>query len=438
MQHAIDREIEPVGAIVAGGLGTRLHAATRALPKPMLPIGGQPLLWRQIEQFRRAGIGRVVILAGHLAEVIEPWARAWSDKRCRVDVVVEPQALGSGGCLRLLPAARGPWVVAFGDVAFDVDLRALVRTHLERGAYATAVVHPNDHPHDSDLVRLDATGRIEALHRKPHSPGLSTRNLVTAGVFVLDPAFVAALPPAKLDLVHDALAAAIARGERAFGHETVEYLKDMGTPERYARVCADWDAGRIAAAAGPRPTAFLDRDGTINRHVGHVSRPEQLELLPGVGAAIRRMNQAGVQVVVATNQPVVARGLCSEVELAEIHARLETLLGREGAFLDRLYACPHHPHGGFAGERPELKLACACRKPGPGLLEQAMRELRVDRARSSMFGDSPCDAEAAAAARVRPVLLGEPMREQAERRGIRWFSDLPRATDAWLTEELAC
>ncbi len=429
----------PMGVIVAGGLGTRLGPATRDVPKPMLPLGGQPLLHHQIEQFRRAGIERVVILAGHLGETIEPWARAWSDARCRVDVLVERERLGSGGCLRGLPAAHGPWVVAFGDVVFDLDLRALVQAHQRAAATATAVVHPNDHPHDSDLVELDARGRIVALHRKPHPPGLEVRNLVTAGVFVLEPALVDALPHGRpLDLVHDVLADAHARGESLHAYETSAYLKDMGTPARYRRVCEDWDRGRIAAAREPRPTAFLDRDGTINRHVGHVSRPEQLELLPGVGAAIRGLNHAGVQVVVITNQPVVARGLCDEAGLEAIHARLEALLGREGAYLDRLYHCPHHPDAGFIGERPELKIACTCRKPGPGLLQRAMRELRVDRSRSWMFGDSPCDAQAARAARVQPVLLGEAARTEATRHGARWYPDLPQATHAWLNQELAC
>jgi histidinol-phosphate phosphatase family protein len=439
MDHASRAHDEPVGVIVAGGLGTRLGAATRDVPKPMLPIGGQPLLLRQIEQYRRAGITRVVILAGHLAQVIEPWARAWSDAQCRVEVVVEPRPLGSGGCLSLLPAATGPWVVAFGDVAFDMDLRALVQAHRDHAARVTAVVHPNDHPYDSDLVELDGGGRLVALHAKPHPPELVARNLVTAGVFVLDPGLVDTLPRERpLDLVHDVLAAAHARGEPIHGYQTVEYLKDMGTPARWQRVCDDWDRGKLGAARGPRPAAFLDRDGTLNRHVGHVSRPEQLELLPGVGGAVRRLNQAGVQVVVVTNQPVIARGLCDEAGLAAIHARLEQLLGREGAWIDRLYHCPHHPHRGFAGERPELKIACECRKPGPGLLQRAMRELRVDRARSSMFGDSPCDAEAAQAAHVQPVLLGEAARPEALRRGVRWYPDLPRATDAWLAEALAC
>ncbi|MCB9716726.1 MAG: NTP transferase domain-containing protein [Myxococcales bacterium] len=99
----------PVGVIVAGGLGTRLGSLCHERPKPMLPVGGRPLLRRQIERFSEAGIERVVILAGHLAPVIEQQARAWSDERCRVEVVIEREPLGSGGCLRLVPGPPDRW-----------------------------------------------------------------------------------------------------------------------------------------------------------------------------------------------------------------------------------------------------------------------------------------------------------------------------------------
>lgn len=144
-----------------------------------------------------------------------------------------------------------------------------------------------------------------------------------------------------------------------------------------------------------RPTLFIDRDGTVNRHVGYLTKPEQLELLPGVGAAIRKLNQGGVLAVIVTNQAVVARGDCTAAELDAIHARLEALLKGEGAFLDGIYACPHHPDAGEGGI-PELKVACTCRKPEPGLVHRAMRDLPIDLNRSAVVGDSARDVELAA------------------------------------------
>jgi histidinol-phosphate phosphatase family protein len=106
-----------------------------------------------------------------------------------------------------------------------------------------------------------------------------------------------------------------------------------------------------------------------------------------------------------TNQPVIARGDCGHDELRRIHDKLETLLGREGAFLDRIYYCPHHPDRGFPGERVELKIDCRCRKPKPGMIEDAVREFNVARERSWLIGDGTVDIETARRAGIRSILV---------------------------------
>jgi histidinol-phosphate phosphatase family protein len=154
-----------------------------------------------------------------------------------------------------------------------------------------------------------------------------------------------------------------------------------------------------------RPAAFLDRDGVINREVNLLHHPSQLELLPGAANAIRRLNEAGWLAIVITNQPVVARGLCDESQLRVIHDKLETLLGREGAYLDAIYYCPHHPDRGYPGENPVYKVACGCRKPATGLLEAAQREFRIDLARSVFVGDTARDIQTGHNAGIRTVLV---------------------------------
>jgi histidinol-phosphate phosphatase family protein len=156
-----------------------------------------------------------------------------------------------------------------------------------------------------------------------------------------------------------------------------------------------------------RPTLFLDRDGTINRHIGYLHRPEQLELLPGAAAAIRRLNTAGALVIVVTNQPVVAMGLCTLAELECIHAKLEGMLDEEGAFLDALYACPHHPDGGSPGEAVEFKIACGCRKPKTGMIDAAVRDWAIDLRRSAVIGDSWRDIDLARQAGLPAFRIGE-------------------------------
>jgi histidinol-phosphate phosphatase family protein len=428
------------GVIVAGGLATRMGEMTARVAKAMLPISGRSVLDHQLEQFRRAGIGRVVVLAGHLSEAITHEAAQLSSEQLRVEVMTEPQPLGSGGCLRLLEHVDGPLIVVFGDILFDVDLRALLACHRDADAWVTTAVHPNEHPHDSDLVEIDESGRVLALHRKPHAHDARLRNLVIAALFVVEPGFVAEIPPLseqpKLDFVQDLLVRALARDRKVQAWRTSEYLKDIGTPKRYAEAREDLARGVPTSRRRPRPTVFLDRDGTINRHVGHLRRPEQLELLPGAAEAIARLNCANVQVVVVTNQPVVARGECDEAGLAEIHAELETQLGRAGAFVDLILYCPHHPDSGFVGERAALKIACTCRKPQIGLITRAERELLIDREASMLIGDTERDLDTAVNAGMPAILVGLQARELAERRAVRWYVDLAHACAAEFGEAL--
>ncbi len=154
--------------------------------------------------------------------------------------------------------------------------------------------------------------------------------------------------------------------------------------------------------AGPAQAAvFLDRDGVLTREDEWVLRADQVELLPGAAAGVRRLNEAGIPVVVVTNQSALARGWIGELELAQIHARLAELLAAEGARIDAIYVCPHHPTEG-AGE---LRRECDCRKPAPGLLLRAAREMGLDLAASWMVGDAARDVEAARAAGVQAALV---------------------------------
>jgi len=162
-------------------------------------------------------------------------------------------------------------------------------------------------------------------------------------------------------------------------------------------------AGR--AAASLRTAVFLDRDGVLNALNGYVTKPEQLNVFPFAGEAVRLINRSGRMAVLATNQPVLARGDCSANGLAAIHAKLEAVLGRAGAHLDAIYYCPHHPDAGSPGEVAELKRACDCRKPKPGLLLRAAADLKLDLSRSWMIGDSARDLMAARACGVSFILV---------------------------------
>jgi D,D-heptose 1,7-bisphosphate phosphatase len=217
----------------------------------------------------------------------------------------------------------------------------------------------------------------------------------------------AALPSGqamKGDLEHDIIVPQLASG-KVYAYRSTEYIKDMGTPERLAQVERDMASGvtRARNLQQKQKAIFLDRDGTINVYKGLVTKPSQLELIAGAAEAIRKINRSEYLAICLTNQPVIARGEVTFAELNAIHARLDTLLGEHGAYLDDLFFCPHHPDRGFPGERSELKIACSCRKPQPGMLLEAAKRYNIDLKQSYMIGDSDRDIGAGQAAGCRTV-----------------------------------
>lgn len=179
-----------------------------------------------------------------------------------------------------------------------------------------------------------------------------------------------------------------------------------------------------------RRAVFVDRDGTLVEERGYVTAPEDMALLPGAARAVRALREAGWKVFVVSNQAAVAKGLITEEELAGLHLRLAALLAAEGARLDGFYVCPHHPEGTV----PEYALECGCRKPRPGLLEQAAREHDLELSRCVMVGDSLRDLEAARAAGARAVLVRTGHGREAESAGAEadFVADDLAAAAGWI------
>ena len=396
-------------AIIAGGQGTRIRSISGdAIPKALVPVAGEPIVFYQLRLLARYGVRRLAVIAGHLAQAlragVEPLARQLG---LETEFFVEPAPLGTAGGLLAARDFLGgaDFYVLYGDLALEMDLARLAAFHRRHAALMTVVAHPNDHPHNSDLLRLDDQQRIvEVLPRRQRTPG-PYRNMVPAAVYCLHPSALDYVQPAvKEDFIHDVVPRIAAAG-RAWAYNTPEYLRDMGTVERYAMAERDIRSGLLARMnlAMPRPTVFFDRDGVLVRDYegAGVVTPDQLELLPGAAEAVRMVNEAGWLAVVVTNQPQVAKGYVDLAGLDAIHAKLETLLGQAGAKVDRIYFCPHHPDKGFPGEVPELKIACACRKPQPGMIRQALADMTVDLERSCLIGDRRGDVGAARAMGLR-------------------------------------
>jgi len=396
--------------ILAGGLGSRLKARLGDLPKPMIPIGGKPLLEHQIELAKRHGFTDIIIFACYRPDIIERHFGDGSRWGVKIVYVIEKEPLGTAGAvLAGFSSLASRFLVLYGDTMINVDLDRIWKAHIGQKAGATLLLHPNDHPLDSDLVETDAEGWIRAFHGRPHPADKFFQNLVNAGLYVINKDALAPLAtaPKYLDFGKDLFPAMLAHGVKLYGYNTPEYIKDIGTPQRYDRICTEFERGVIqrSSLSTQQRAVFLDRDGTLNTEIDGVTSAEKFELLPRAAQAIHTLNHHGYRVVLVTNQPIVAKGFCSEVDLQNIHNKLETLLGQEHAFLDRIYYCPHHPDKGFPGERIELKIQCACRKPGPGMILDAVRDLNLDLAASWMIGDTTTDIQTAQNAGVPAILV---------------------------------
>ena len=384
--------------ILAGGRGTRLGEHARSIPKPMVTIGGRPNLEHQVLLAKRHGFTSVLFLVSHLADRIEAHFGDGQRFGMEISYCTENPPLGTAGALRHAGALlQHRFLLLYGDVFIECDLARLWADHTINHPLATLVVHPNDHPYDSDVVEADAQGWISAIHSKQRPENQCLPNVVNAGAVVIERKILALIPPGQqLDLTSD-IFAALARDDVLRAYRSAEYFKDFGTPDRLARVRFDFETGKPAhlTRGYRRPAVFLDRDGVINKEVAHLSDPAQMELIPGVAEGIRRLNEAGFLVIVVTNQSVVARGECALDALRLIHNKMEMLLAREHAWIDALYFCPHHPVKGFAGEVPELKVDCSCRKPKTGMFEQAVEDWNISLSASYGIGDSRRDVIAA-------------------------------------------
>ena len=394
--------------IMAGGKGTRAAAIAGDIPKPMIPVCGKPILERQIECLKKNGLREIIIVAGYLGQRIKEHFGDGASFGCAISYYTETEPLGTAGALYRIKDLKGDFILLNGDLVFDLDFSRMIAFHREQQAWASLAVHPNSHPYDSALIISGDDNRVTGWLNREDERTSYYKNQVNAGIHILSADLLENCPQNKeqVDLDRDILKPSISSG-RIFAYATPEYIKDMGTPERYAQVSSDIANG-IAGQKNlslKQKCVFLDRDGTINTFNGLVTRPEALELIDGAAAAIQRINALGYLAIVITNQPVIARGTANFETLELIHRKMETDLGKAGAYIDDIFFCPHHPDRGFPGERPEYKIDCDCRKPKPGMILRAAHKYNIDLARSFMVGDDLRDIQAGINAGCKPVFL---------------------------------
>lgn len=395
--------------ILAGGKGTRL--GVKGIPKPMVEVGGKPILEHQILLALRYGLREIIILSSYRSEVIKDYfgdGRKWG---ANISHVVEDVPLGTAGAVKAISEKIDDAIMVFyGDTIMDVDLISFINFHRSKGekVQGSIFVHPNDHPYDSDLLECDHEGQIIAFYPKPHSSDEYRFNIVSAALYILEPGILDYIESGTpSDFGKDIFPKVLKDGQLIYAYKSLEYIKDMGTPERMKKVEVDLLDGKVKRMnnENKRKAIFLDRDGVINCEVGNLNNVGDFELIPCAAEAIRLINQSEYCAIVVTNQPSLAKGFMTQQDLDEIHRKMDSLLGESRSFVDAVYYCPHHPEAGFEGEVVDLKVDCECRKPKPGMLMTASRDWNISLEDSFIIGDRFCDIAAGKRAGVGTILV---------------------------------
>lgn len=374
--------------VLAGGLGTRLGALTADCPKPLLPVAGKPFLDHLIGHLAREGMRRITVLAGYRGADIAAHFADVTIPGTEIDVLVEPEPLGTGGALRFA-ADRLPesFFLLNGDTFFDVSLADLGWNRDDFDGLARIALRRMENTGRYGVVLRDGL-TITEFAARPDRPGQG--GLVNGGVYWLRRDVLDHISAGAVSLEQDVFPR-LAAVQAVQGVAYPGGFIDIGVPEDYTR------AQTYLHALLNRPALFLDRDGVINQDIGYLHEPEKFVWMPGAAEAIKRASDLGWFVFVVTNQAGVARGLYDEDAVHSLHRWLDDRVFAMGARITGFRYCPHHPDGVVPG----LARPCDWRKPNPGMLLDLMARYPVDRANSLMVGDRDTDLAAAEAAGIR-------------------------------------
>lgn len=387
------RDVAPTQAVILiGGLGTRLGSLTADCPKPLLPVAGRPFVDSILWHLSRFGFERVLLLAGYRADKVAEYVRESQYRdRLAIEVAVEPTPLGTAGALRAVSDRLDEmFLMLNGDSLFDFNWLDLVPLLAAGEAHALVAMALRSLPDASRFGVVELKGTDVAGFRER---GDSSGGLVNGGVYLMRRGVLSALPEVG-SLERDVLPLLAARGE-IVGKTYDGFFLDIGVPVTYAA------ADQLVGGSFARGAVFFDRDGVLNADLGYVGSVDRFEWLPGAIEAVKAVNDSGRFAFLVTNQAGVARGRYTEADVRALHSHLQRELRRQGAHLDDIRYCPHHPEGVVPG----YARSCTWRKPEAGMLLDLMAHWPADKARSLLVGDQPTDIEAARRAGIEAHLF---------------------------------
>lgn len=392
--------------ILAGGENKRIRSLT-SKQKAFLKINNKTIISRQIDQLKKINKKIYVSVKHDDKFTINNLKK---NKQVKLLFLKEEKKLGTAGCLDILNNYNiKDILVVYSDILFNIDLKKFIKFHFEKKSDLTLFAHPNDHPHDSDLIEIDKSSKITKFYKKPHKKKY-IGNLSLSGIYIINKKLLKKIKKNKYqDFSKDFFPKIIKKRNRVYAYISREYAKDIGTPKRFKSAINDFNSikfkkGNINSKI---PAIFLDKDGVINKDKYNFKYQNPLNFIDGCFQAIKKINKRGFLSIVVTNQPSVAKGFITIEKLERDFKRLESILGKNGCYVDKIYYCPCHPLKGFKGELKKYKRNCSWRKPNNGMLVKAIKDLNIDKDKSFMIGDTMNDLLAAKKTKIKFIQVGK-------------------------------
>ena len=413
--------------ILIGGKGTRIKKISKKIPKPFLKIGNGSVIDYQLRSLSKINKKIFLLSSKKYSKFHSRLKKRYNNIKFKV--FEEDAPLGTGGCLRTLIKYKSKnYLIIFGDLFFNINFKKFCEFHIKNKSDLTLLVHPNDHPVDSDILEINEKNQLIKFHKKPHKKN-NIGNLSLSGILIINKKILVHIKPNKFqDLSKNILPKLLKKKCKIFAYNTREYVKDIGTPQRIRLVKKQIQTKKFVNRNINKklPAIFLDRDGVINKEYPNRKYQNPMEINKGAISAVKKINKKGYLSVIVTNQPAVAKGFITLDKLKNDHKKLEYYFGKHGAYFDRIYFCPYHPDKGFKGENKKFKKKCSWRKPDNGMFLQAIKDLNIDTKKSYMIGDQSVDYYAAKKTGIKCLIVGK----RFKMKGMKNYKSLYNATRA--------
>lgn len=392
--------------IACGGLGTRLRAITKEIPKPLYPIYEKSTIERCISEIKNFSNSNVLITLGYKSNFFLNSIKNLRDKyQINVDIYIETDPLGECGALwHVKEKLSQDFIFLNGDLIFSIDFEKLLYFHKRISSKLTLVTHTSDHPEDSDLISAPNGTLVDSIFMKGlNNEKLRNAYLGNSGIFVINKSILDNIKaPSNKDsksVFHYIVKNFFEMENNIYSYNTTEYIKDMGTPDRLNLVEHDLRINKVNLRnyKNKQKALFLDRDNTLIKcEIGeYIIDKKSIQFIDSNIEKISIISKEYDLVCMVTNQPLIAMGKLTIKELENINSFIIKYCLEKKLKIDVVSFCPHHPHIGFEKEVPLLKKDCFCRKPNPGMFFEQSFLRNICLKDSLMIGDSGVDEIAA-------------------------------------------